>query len=104
MEDDEDQSTCIEPVISYCSSFTTRGVIEISKTKYNSLKNSNKINSPLISRSSSLYNTVMLPFIISEGSINNENNAINLFESDQLVDLFNIETPTSDAAVNYYYL
>ena len=33
-------------------------------------------------------------------SNNSNNNVINLFESDQLVDLFNIETPTSDAVLN----
>ena len=31
---------------------------------------------------------------------NNNNNLINIFENDQLVDLFNIETPTSDAVLN----
>ena len=35
-------------------------------------------------------------------SNNSNNNVINLFESDQLVDLFNIETPTSDAVYSNF--
>ena len=33
MEDDDDQSTCIEPIISYCSPQTNRGVKEMSNAK-----------------------------------------------------------------------
>ena len=68
MEDDDDQSTCIEPVISYSSSLTNRGVKEMSHSIYNSLKNPNKIMSSNNTRTRSLYNTIMLPFIISDGS------------------------------------
>ena len=65
MEDDDDQSTCIEPVISYSSSLTNRGVKEMSNSIYNSLKNPNKIMPSNFTRTRSLYNTIMLPFIIS---------------------------------------
>ena len=68
MEDDDDQSTCIEPVISYSSSLTNRGVKEMSHSIYNSLKKPNKIMSSNNTRTRSLYNTIMLPFIISDGS------------------------------------
>ena len=37
---------------------------------------------------------------INKNQNNNNNNLINIFENDQLVDLFNIETPTSDAVLN----
>ena len=36
----------------------------------------------------------------NNNNINNNNNLINIFNDDQLVDLFNIETPTSDAVLN----
>ena len=36
----------------------------------------------------------------NSNSNNNNNNLINIFNDDQLVDLFNIETPTSDAVLN----
>ena len=69
MEDDDDQSTCIEPVISYYSPLTNRGVKEISNTKCNSARtNYNQFSSyPL--PTSSVNNTIMLPFISSDGSI-----------------------------------
>ena len=72
MEDDDDQSTCIEPVISYSSSLTNRGVKEMSNSNYNSLKNTNKIILSHSTRTRSLYNTIMLPFIISDGSPNTD--------------------------------
>ena len=95
MEDDDDQSTYFEPVISYSSNLTTRGVKEISNTKYNSLKNNNKINSSNTSKASSYYNTIMLPFIISDGSINNDiNNNLENIDS----------TPQNNIYSNNYYI
>ena len=73
MEDDDDQSTCIEPIISYCSPQTNRGVKEMSNAKWKtSRSNFNPFNltkSPY----SSVNNTIMLPFISAEGSIGTDN-------------------------------
>ena len=73
MEDDDDQSTCIEPVISYFSPSTNRGVKEISNTKFNLIKNNSSVFSSHNLANSSVYNTIMLPFISSDGSIRTEN-------------------------------
>ena len=80
MEDDDDQSTCIEPVISYCSPSTNRGVKEISNKKINLIKNTNNDFSYYNTYRTSLNNTIMLPFISSDGSIQTENSNKNIIK------------------------
>ena len=65
MEDDDDQSTCVEPVISYCSPSATRGVKEKSNNKFNSFRSN---YNDFSSHHTSVNNTIMLPFISSDGS------------------------------------
>ena len=83
MEDDDDQSTCIEPIISYYSPQTNRGVKEISNTKCKTTRTTSNPFNINISSVSSVNNTIMLPFVSAEGSIgadnsykNNMNNSI----------------------------
>ena len=78
MEDDDDQSTCVEPVISYCSPSTTRGVKEISYNKINSYRSN---HNDFSSHHTSVNNTIMLPFISSDGSIRTEKSNKNMNNS-----------------------
>ena len=94
MEDDDDQSTCIEPVISYFSPSTNRGVKEISNTKFNLIKNNSSVFSSHNLANSSVYNTIMLPFISSDGSIRTENSNKNMNKS--------IPTTKENSSNNYY--
>ena len=78
MEYDDDQSTCVEPIISYCSPSTTRGVKEISNNKINSYKYD---YNDFSSHHTSVNNTIMLPFISSDGSIRTEKSNKNMNNS-----------------------
>jgi hypothetical protein len=78
MEDDDDQSTCFEPIISYCSPLTIRGVKEISNTKYNSFRSN---YNDFSNHPASVNNTIMLPFIASDGSIQTEKSNKNMNNS-----------------------
>ena len=91
MDEDDDQSTCIEPVIFYSSPMVNYGVKEISKNKCNSYRGSYSI---LSSHASSVYNTIMLPFISSDGSIHSENSNKNTTNS--------IKISKENASNNYY--
>ena len=62
----------------------------------NTITNTNSDNNNNPSNS----NTNQISNKNSNTNQNNNNNLINIFENDQLVDLFNIETPTSDAVLN----
>ena len=98
MEDDDDQSTCIEPVISYYSPLTNRGVKEISNTKCNSFRtNYNQFSSHPLS-SSSVNNTIMLPFISSDGSIRTDNSYKNMNNS------IPISKGSKENSSNNYYM
>ena len=97
MEEDDDQSTCIEPVISYYSPLTNRGVKEISNTKYNSFRSTNNQISSNPSGSSSVNNTIMLPFISSEGSIRTDNSYRNTNNSIPMSKVFK-----ENSSNNYY--
>ena len=98
MEEDDDQSTCIEPVISYYSPLTNRGVKEISNTKYNSFRSTNNQISSNPSGSSSVNNTIMLPFISSEGSIRTDNSYRNTNNS------IPISKVSKENSSNNYYM
>ena len=78
MEDDDDQSTCVEPVISYCSPSATRGVKEKSNNKFNSFRSN---YNDFSSHHTSVNNTIMLPFISSDGSIRTEKSNKNINNS-----------------------
>ena len=78
MEDDDSQSTCVEPVISYCSPLNIRGVKEISNTKFNSYRSNYNAFS---NHPASVNNTIMLPFIASDGSIQTEKSNKNMNNS-----------------------
>ena len=78
MEDDDDQSTCVEPVISYCSPSITRGVKEISNNMFNSFRSN---YNDFSSHHASVNNTIMLPFISSDGSIRTEKSNKNINNS-----------------------
>ena len=78
MEDDDSQSTCVEPVISYCSPLNIRGVKEISNTKFNSYRSNYNAFSD---HPASVNNTIMLPFIASDGSIQTEKSNKNMNNS-----------------------
>ena len=82
MDDDDDQSTCVEPIISYYSPLTNRGVKEISNTKFNnSYRSPNNEFSFKSTMGSSVYNTIMLPVISSDGSIRTDNSNKNMNNS-----------------------
>ena len=78
MEDDDDQSTCVEPIISYCSPLTIRGVKEMSYNKFKSYRGS---YNDFSSHQASVNNTIMLPFISSDGSIRTEKSNKNMNNS-----------------------
>ena len=68
--------------------------LEIENNNQNNINTKNVANTNIINQNSNTTNNDLI-------KANTENNnVINLFESDQLVDLFNIETPTSDAVLN----
>ena len=67
----------------------TNNITNIENVNQNNPNNINNINKASIPNVN-----------IQKQNSNGSNNIINLFESDQLVDLFNIETPTSDAVLN----
>ena len=98
MEDDDDQSTCIEPVISYYSPLTIRGVKEISNTKCNSVRTTYNQFSSYPLASSSVNNTIMLPFISSDGSIRTDNSYKNMNNS------IPISKGSKENSSNNYYM
>ena len=91
MDEDDDQSTCIEPAICYSSPMVNSGVKEISKNKYNTYRGNYSV---LSSHTSSVYNTIMLPFISSDGSIHSENSNKNTSNS--------IKASKENNSNNYY--
>ena len=91
MDEDDDQSTCIEPAICYSSPMVNSGVKEISKNKYNTYRGNYSV---LSSHTSSVYNTIMLPFISSDGSIHSENSNKNTANS--------IKASKENNSNNYY--
>ena len=91
MDEDDDQSTCIEPAIFYSSPMVNSGVKEISKNKYNTYRCNYSV---LSSHNSSVYNTIMLPFISSDGSIHSENSNKNTTNS--------IKVSKENTSNNYY--
>ena len=91
MDADDDQSTCIEPAIFYSSPMVNSGVKEISKNKYNTYRCNYSV---LSSHNSSVYNTIMLPFISSDGSIHTENSNKNTTNS--------IKVSKENTSNNYY--
>ena len=98
MEDDDDQSTCIEPAISYYSPLTNRGVKEISNTKCNSVRTTYNQFSSYPLASSSVNNTIMLPFISSDGSIRTDNSYKNMNNS------IPISKGSKENSSNNYYM
>ena len=91
MDEDDDQSTCIEPAICYSSPMVNSGVKEISKNAYNTYRGNYSV---LSSHTSSVYNTIMLPFISSDGSIHSENSNKNTANS--------IKASKENNSNNYY--
>ena len=91
MDEDDDQSTCIEPAICYSSPMVNSGVKEISKNTYNTYRGNYSV---LSSHTSSVYNTIMLPFISSDGSIHSENSNKNTANS--------IKASKENNSNNYY--
>ena len=76
-------------------------------TDINDLFSNSIISNNINNKEKSNQNNITSNSTISTNIINQnpnktkiDNDVINLFESDQLVDLFNIETPTSDAVLN----
>ena len=66
----------------------------------NNMTNIENVNQNNLSNLNNINKTSIPNVNIQKQNSNGTNNIINLFESDQLVDLFNIETPTSDAVLN----
>ena len=75
----------------------------ISNTNSNNVKPENNNHNNISAMNTSATNIISQNQNVSNNNSNKsnlDNNVINLFESEQLVDLFNIETPTSDAVLN----
>ena len=75
----------------------------ISNTNSNNVKPENNNHNNISAMNTSATNIISQNQNVSNNDTNKsnlDNNVINLFESEQLVDLFNIETPTSDAVLN----